>query len=51
MAAEAPAAHTSRDLASMAEARGLAPRAKQGWVELAEFRQARSDDVRVAFWT
>ena len=50
MAAEAQAAQTGRDLASIAEARGLA-RAKQGWVELAEFSQARIDDMRVVFRT
>jgi hypothetical protein len=39
MAAEASAAQTDRDLPSIAEARALARRAKQTWVELAEFSQ------------
>ena len=47
--AEPQAAQRGRDLASIAEARGLAPRAKPGWVELAEFSQARIDDMRVVF--
>src|ERR1700741_1362703 len=35
------AVQTDRDLASIAEARALARRAKQAWLELAEFRQER----------
>src|SRR5258708_17088882 len=47
MAAEATAqaAQTDRDLASIAEARALARRAKQAWLELAEFSQERIDAV------
>src|SRR5438034_1080033 len=36
---------TDRDLASMAEARALARRAKQAWLELAEFSQERIDAI------
>src|SRR5205814_1277772 len=36
---------TDRDLASIAEARALARRAKQAWLELAEFGQERIDAV------
>ncbi len=36
---------TDRDLASIAEARALARRAKQAWLELAEFDQARIDAI------
>src|SRR5947209_12286848 len=36
---------TDRDLASIAEARALARRAKQAWLELAEFSQQRIDAV------
>src|SRR3989441_3602625 len=36
---------TDRDLASIAEARALARRAKQAWLELAEFSQERIDAV------
>jgi acetaldehyde dehydrogenase (acetylating) len=43
--AEAPAPQTDRDLASIAEARALARRAKQAWLELAEFDQARIDAI------
>src|SRR5436190_12400601 len=43
--AEAPASQTDRDLASIAEARALARRAKQAWLELAEFDQARIDAI------
>src|SRR5213075_1596591 len=43
--AEAPAAQTDRDLASIAEARALARRAKQAWLQLAEFDQARIDAI------
>jgi acetaldehyde dehydrogenase (acetylating) len=44
MADSAPA-QTDRDLASIAEARALARRAKQAWLELAEFDQARIDAI------
>jgi len=40
-----PASQTDRDLASIAEARALARRAKQAWLELAEFDQDRVDRV------
>src|SRR5215472_2384656 len=43
--AEAVAPQTDRDLTSIAEARALARRAKQAWLELAEFDQARIDAV------
>ena len=43
--AEAPAPQTDRDLASMAEARALARRAKQAWLELAEFSQEQIDAI------
>src|SRR5436853_1848374 len=43
--AEADGAQTDRDLASIAEARALARRAKQAWLELAEFDQARIDAI------
>jgi acetaldehyde dehydrogenase (acetylating) len=36
---------TDRDLASIAEARSLARRAKQAWLELAEFSQERIDAI------
>src|SRR6266851_9937740 len=36
---------TDRDLASIAEARALAKRAKQAWLELAEFSQNQIDTV------
>ncbi len=36
---------TDRDLASIAEARTLAKRAKQAWLELAEFSQERIDAI------
>jgi acetaldehyde dehydrogenase (acetylating) len=42
---QAPAAQTDRDLVSIAEARALARRAKQAWLELAEFDQARIDAI------
>src|SRR6059036_1872568 len=42
--ASAPAG-SDRDLASIAEARALARRAKQAWLELAEFSQERIDAV------
>src|SRR5438132_5367822 len=41
----APPAQTDRDLASIAEARALARRAKQAWLQLAEFSQERIDAV------
>src|SRR6266852_6618461 len=44
MAAPAPP-QPDRDLASIAEARALARRAKQAWVELAEFSQERIDAI------
>ena len=37
--------HTDRDLASIAEARALARRAKQAWLELAEFNQDQIDAI------
>src|SRR3954449_8108696 len=44
--AEAPTApQTDKDLASIAEARALAKRAKQAWVQLAEFSQAQIDAI------
>ncbi len=44
--AEAPASPQSdRDLASIAEARALARRAKQAWLTLAEFSQAQIDAI------
>src|SRR3954468_23138123 len=39
------AAQTDRDLTSIAEARALAKRAKQAWLELAEFSQERIDAI------
>src|SRR4051794_3969067 len=45
MADPAPAPHGDRDLASIAEARALARRAKQAWLELAEFSQERIDAI------
>ena len=49
MAAEAQAAQVAT--LPRLQRRGLAPRAKQGWVELADFSQARIDDMRVVFPT
>src|SRR5262249_12272974 len=43
--AEAAAASSNRDLASIAEARELAKRAKQAWLELAEFSQEKIDGI------
>jgi len=43
--AEAAAPPSDRDLASIAEARALARRAKQAWIELAEFSQERIDEI------
>ncbi|MBI3402765.1 MAG: aldehyde dehydrogenase family protein [Acidobacteria bacterium] len=45
MADPAPAQASDRDLASIAEARALARRARQAWLELAEFSQERIDAV------
>src|SRR5690349_22980799 len=41
----AAAPHSDRDLASIAEARALARRAKQAWLELAEFTQDKIDAI------
>jgi acetaldehyde dehydrogenase (acetylating) len=43
--AETVPQQTDRDLASIAEARALARRAKQAWLELAEFSQERIDAI------
>src|SRR5213594_2312129 len=43
--ATVPHAQTDRDLASIAEARALARRAKQAWLELAEVSQEKIDAV------
>src|SRR3954465_11389019 len=43
--AEPQSQQTDRDLASIGEARALARRAKQAWLELAEFSQERIDAV------
>src|SRR5712671_1570959 len=43
--AEAPAPQTDRDLASIAEARALARRAKKAWLELAELSQEQIDAI------
>src|SRR6266550_2143301 len=45
MAEAVPPPQTDRDLASIAEARALARRAKQAWLELAEFSQDRIDAI------
>src|SRR6059036_777860 len=45
MAEPATSPQTDRDLASIAEARALARRAKQAWLELAEFSQERIDAI------
>jgi len=45
MAEAASAPQTDRDLASIAEARALARRAKAAWLELAEFSQDRIDAI------
>src|SRR6478672_6490736 len=45
MAEAVSSPQTDRDLASIAEARALARRAKQAWLELAEFDQARIDAI------
>ena len=43
--ADASAQASDRDLASIAEARALARRAKQAWLEVAEFDQAKIDAI------
>src|SRR3954464_12909275 len=43
--AEAAPAQADRDLTSIAEARALARRAKQAWLELAEFSQDKIDAI------
>src|SRR5436309_2967664 len=43
--ATVPQAQTDRDLASIAEARALARRARQAWLELAELSQERIDAI------
>src|SRR3954462_13499168 len=48
MADISPPPQTDRDLASIAEARTLARRAKQAWLELAEFSQQRIDAIVAA---
>src|SRR3954463_10075674 len=45
MADISPAGQSDRDLASIAEARALARRAKQAWLELAEFSQEKIDAI------
>src|SRR5215213_393433 len=45
MAAAAPSTHTDKDLASIAEARALARRAKDAQAVLAEFSQAQVDAI------
>src|SRR6185369_3116674 len=45
MAEAVTAPQTDRDLASIAEARALARRAKQAWLELAEFSQEKIDAI------
>jgi acetaldehyde dehydrogenase (acetylating) len=45
MAEPVSASQTDRDLASIAEARALARRAKQAWLELAEFSQEKIDAI------
>src|SRR5438093_489626 len=45
MATESQTTQTDRDLSSIAEARALARRAKQAWLELAEFSQERIDAI------
>ena len=45
MAEAAAPLQTDRDLASIAEARALARRAKQAWLELAEFSQEQIDAI------
>src|SRR5688572_22851700 len=43
--AESAAPQTDRDLSSIAEARAMARRAKQAWLELAEFSQERTEAI------
>src|ERR1043166_6450975 len=43
--AEASTPSSDRDLASIAEARALARRAKQAWLEVAEFEQTKIDGI------
>ncbi len=45
MADAAVSPQTDRDLASIAEARALARRAKQAWLQLAEFSQEQIDAI------
>jgi acetaldehyde dehydrogenase (acetylating) len=45
MSEPAPSSQTNRDLTSIAEARALARRARQAWLELAEFSQERIDAI------
>lgn len=45
MMAEQPSSQSDRDLASIAEARALARRAKHAWLELAELSQERIDAI------
>jgi len=45
MKGPAPSAASDRDLASIAEARALARRAREAWLQLAEFSQERIDAV------
>src|SRR3954466_6104005 len=45
MAESVSSPQTDRDLASIAEARALARRAKQAWLELAEFSQEKIDAI------
>src|SRR5256885_10585156 len=45
MAEPAAPSQTDRDLASIAEARALARRAKQAWLELADFNQDKIDAI------
>src|SRR5438045_3543680 len=45
MADISPLPQSDRDLASMAEARAFARRAKQAWLELAEFNQEKIDAI------
>src|SRR3954452_9389338 len=45
MAESVSTPQTDRDLASIAEARALARRAKQAWLELAEFSQEKIDAI------
>src|SRR5919106_294900 len=45
MAEAVSSPQTDRDLASIAEARALARRAKQAWLEIAEFSQERTDAI------